>query len=159
MFSLFRKKQLPREDLVTSELYNENTFYKKFIADLQNCKKEIIIESPFITRYRMKLLYPIFVKLVIKGIKIYIITRNPLEHEGKYIFESEYEIRRFESICVQVLLCKGNHHRKLAIIDREFLWEGSLNILSQTNSREIMRCIKSREITSEMINFLKFNFS
>ena len=34
-------------------------------------------------------------------------------------------------------MCIGNHHRKLAILDRKVLWEGSLNILSQTRSREI----------------------
>jgi hypothetical protein len=88
-----------------------------------------------------------------------LITRNPLEHGGKYIFESELEIQRFESTGIHVLLYEGNHHRKLAIIDREVLWEGSLNILSQINSREIMRRISSRDITSEMINFLKFNFN
>ncbi len=78
----------------------------------------------------MKQLYPFFSKLMKKGIRIYIITRSPFEHESKYLFESEFEIQRFENTGIQVLLCDGNHHRKLAIIDREILWEGSLNILS-----------------------------
>jgi len=56
---------------------------------------------------------------------------------------------------VQVLLCVGNHHRKLAILDRKILWEGSLNILSQTHSREIMRRIDSSKLTGEMFKFLK----
>ncbi len=155
MFSFLNKKQSLRNDLVTSELYNEHTFYRKFISDLQHCRSEVIIESPFITSYRMKYLYPIFSKLVQKEIKIYIITRNPLEHDGKYVFESEREIQRFENLGIQVLLCHGNHHRKLAILDREILWEGSLNILSQKNSREIMRRIESKELTINMLYFLK----
>jgi len=56
---------------------------------------------------------------------------------------------------VQVLLCTGNHHRKLAILDRNILWEGSLNILSQRHSREIMRRIENEELSLEMFNFLK----
>jgi hypothetical protein len=58
---------------------------------------------------------------------------------------------------VQTFLCSGNHHRKLAIIDREILWEGSLNILSQNNSREIMRRIEDAETTQQMFRFLALN--
>jgi len=70
--------------------------------------------------------------------------------------QSEEAIRWCESIGIQVFLCLGNHHRKLAIIDRKILWEGSLNILSQTKSREIMRRIDDKEAALEMFNFLEF---
>ncbi len=40
---------------------------------------------------------------------------------------------------VQVFVCTNNNNRKLAIIDRNALWGGSLNILFQSNSREITR--------------------
>lgn len=86
MFSFFRNKQPIRNDLVTSDLYDENTFYEKFIADFQNCRSELILESPFIMSHRMRILYPIFSKLSGKEIKIYIITRNPLEHEREICF-------------------------------------------------------------------------
>ena len=76
-----------------------------------------------------------------------------LEKNIKY--QSEDAISSFERMGVQVLLCIGNHHRKLAILDRKILWEGSLNILSQTHSREIMRRIENQEFTMEMFNFLK----
>lgn len=69
--------------------------------------------------------------------------------------QSEDAIQWCEALGIQVLLCVGNHHRKLAILDRKILWEGSLNILSQTHSREIMRRIENEEIAAEMFNFLK----
>ena len=140
-----------------SSLYDEKTFYKQFISDLQKCKKEVIIESPFITSNRMKVMYPILANLTVNSIKVYIITRNPVEHKGKYALESELEIQRFENSGIQVLLCDGNHHRKLAFIDREILWEGSLNILSQTSSREIMRRLTGENYTIQMIKFLKYD--
>jgi hypothetical protein len=55
---------------------------------------------------------------------------------------------------VLVLATSNHHHRKLAILDREILWEGSLNILSQSRSREIMRRIKEKKYAQEMFNFL-----
>lgn len=142
---------------MNSSLHDETTFYKAFINDLKNAKREVIIESPFITTERMKLFRPIFKKLINQGIRIYVITRHPHEHSGDYKIQSELEISYFEEIGVQPLLCTGNHHRKLAILDREILWEGSLNILSQVHSREIMRKINDEKYAKEMFSFLKFD--
>lgn len=138
-----------------SELYDENTFYHKFTQDLLHAKKEAIIESPFISSKRMAYLRPIFNKVLKEGVKIYIFTRDPLEHEAVMANQSEAEISGFERIGIQTFICSGNHHRKLAIIDREILWEGSLNILSQAYSREVMRRIHVKQFAVEMFNFLK----
>ena len=157
MGNLFKKNQPPASSLLTSELYDEKTFYNQFISDLKNCTSEVIIESPFITSSRMKILFPFLANLATNGVKIYIITRNPMEHDGRYALESELEIQRFENSGIQVLLCDGNHHRKLAIIDRLILYEGSLNILSQTKSREIMRRIPEEQVVLQTFNFLGFD--
>lgn len=103
----------------------------------------------------MKVLMPIFEKLINREVKIYFITRDPKEHDESMEIQSEEEIRHCEILGIQVLLCVGNHHRKLAILDRKILWEGSLNVLSQTHSREIMRRIESKSVTEEVFNFLK----
>lgn len=138
-----------------SSLYDEKTFYKQFKRDLLRLKSEVVIESPFITTTRMNKLVPIFKKLVNRKIKVYVVTRDPKEHQPPYIKQSELEIQHFEQIGVQVLICLGNHHRKLAIIDRQVLWEGSLNILSHIKSREIMRRIEDENSAKEMFSFLK----
>ena len=70
--------------------------------------------------------------------------------------QSEREIEAMEALGIQVFLCTGNHHRKLAIIDRKILWEGSLNILSQIRSREIMRRLDGGGFAVEMFNYLNF---
>lgn len=143
--------------LPSSQLHDEKTFYQTFLRDLEGCTKEIIIESPYITTERMRTFDRIFKKLLKKNVKIYIITRDPKEHELGMEIQSEDAITWCEMIGIQVLLCVGNHHRKLAILDRNILWEGSLNILSQTYSREIMRRIKGQELSLQMFNFLKFS--
>lgn len=138
-----------------SRLCDEKSFFKIFRKDLEQVQNEVIIESPFITTVRMNSLSPTLQKLVQRGVKVYVVTRDPKEHKSPYREQSELEIQHFEQIGVQVLVCKGSHHRKLAIIDREILWEGSLNILSQSKSREIMRRIEGDEYAMEMFNFLK----
>lgn len=141
--------------LLKSRLYDETTFYETFIRDLKRCKKEVIVESPYITCQRMALLESVFQKLIKRGIKVFVITRSPNEHSQDLARQAELEISIFEEMGVQVLLCAGNHHRKLAFIDRKILWEGSLNILSQGWSREIMRRIEGEKLTIQMFRFLK----
>lgn len=138
----------------SSQLFDEKTFYQTFLRDLESCRSEVIIESPYITNERMRTFDRIFQKLLKKNIKIYVFTRDPAEHSTFMESQSENVIEWCETVGIQVLLCTGNHHRKLAILDRKILWEGSLNILSQTNSREIMRRIENEELTIQMFDFL-----
>lgn len=140
-----------------SRLYDEKTFYQAFRRDLEGCRSEVIIESPYITSKRAEMLIPIFDALLSNGVKIYVMTRDPQEHEENMEIQSEEAISLFERMGVQVLLCIGNHHRKLAILDRKILYEGSLNILSQNHSREIMRRIDSKDLALEIFNFLKLD--
>lgn len=139
-----------------TKLYNEKTFYRQFIKDLVRADHKVIIESPFITTSRMELLYPVFVRLLARQIMVYLITRDPVDHDDEFMRDqSTNEILQCKELGVNVSLLKGHHHRKLAIIDSDILWEGSLNILSFSNSREIMRRIEGEKYVREMQNFLK----
>jgi len=147
----------PAPEMLTSLLYDESTFYQAFMRDLKKCKKEVIIESPFITSSRMETFYPIFKGILDRGIKIHIITRDPSDHDEIIRYQATNEILFATEMGVNVLLLKGNHHRKLAIIDRKISWEGSLNILSQSNSKEIMRRIESKSMVEELIKFVRID--
>ena len=144
----------PSADLLTSKLFDEKTFYKTFIQDLGECTKEVIIESPYITCSRMEIFKPVFKKLLNKKVKIFLITRDPIEHDEHIRHQAANEMLECKEMGVNIILLRGNHHRKLAILDRKILWEGSLNILSQTYSQEIMRRIESKELAKQMYNFL-----
>lgn len=153
---LFTKREHIQE-VSFSTLYNESTFYKQFIEDLFQAEEEVIIESPFISTKRLNMLAPVFEKLVENNIQVFIITRDPLENDPVMAEYAEKGIRYFEKLGVQVLIIKGGHHRKLAMIDRKIIWEGSLNILSQTKSSEFMRRLQSVELTDELFKFLQFD--
>lgn len=141
--------------MFNTSLFDETTFYKKFGQDLLHAEREVVIESPFITNDRTLTLCPIFEKLVALGIKVYVITRDPRKHLPVMRKHAEEVIDYFERIGVQVFITTNNHHRKLAILDREILWEGSLNILSQSDSKEVMRRIEGDGHAKKMFDFLK----
>jgi len=143
-------------ELLTSQLYDEQTFYRTFIRDLGTCTSEAIIESPFITSNRVASLLPIFGKMRSRGIKITVITRHPAEHAAPYDTQAAHAVDCLLDLGVQVIYM-GSHHRKLAIFDRRLLWEGSLNILSQNDSCEIMRRVESDCLARQMIHFVGFD--
>lgn len=152
MFNLLRRNKIDPTDLLASTLFDENTFYWAFMRDLGFCRSEAVIESPFITSNRVASLLPIFGKMRSRGVRLTIITRDPSQHDAPFDAQAERAIDILLDQGVHVIYM-GNHHRKLAIIDRKLLWEGSLNILSQNDSCEIMRRIQSQPLAEQMMGF------
>lgn len=142
-------------NLFPSNLYDQNTFYGAFLKDLCHAKSLIIIETPFITKRRMQQLFPILNKLRAKKIRIIVNTKPFNEHEQIYREQAIWAVGVMQDVGIDVLFTSG-HHRKLAIID-DILWEGSLNILSQNDSCEIMRRIKSKNLVNTMISFTRIS--
>jgi hypothetical protein len=92
-------------------------------------------------------------KLVGRGVMVIVNTKPLNEHDGVLYIMAEEGVRALQACGVTVLMTVG-HHRKLAIVDNDILWEGSLNILSQSDSCEIMRRIQSEIITEKTVNYL-----
>ncbi len=138
----------------TKSLYDETSFYPAFTRDLRLATREIYIESPFITSNRVASLLPIFVKMCSRNIRVTINTRPPEEHDDQYRAIAQDSVAALQGMSVQVLYT-GGLHRKLAVVDRKILWEGSLNILSQHDSCELMRRTGSEELCKEVLSFIK----
>jgi len=153
----FTRNSVSSTALLDSTLYDETTFYDRFAKDLKRCQHEVIIESPFITTRRINLLLPALQKLKAKHVKITINTRDPETHGDQYMQrEAREALSKLQHMGIHVLFT-GGHHRKLAIIDRLILYEGSLNILSQNDSCEIMRRIESVQLAWQMARFVKID--
>jgi phosphatidylserine/phosphatidylglycerophosphate/cardiolipin synthase-like enzyme len=151
---LIRRSKDQSPDLLTSKLYNEDTFYPVFLKDLNNCGSELIVECPFITNRRLHQLLPTLQQLKACKVRIVVNTRDPQEHdEGYYRGEAHRALASLQRLGVHVLYTEG-HHRKLVILDRKVLYEGSLNVLSQNNSSEVMRRIESVQLAWQMVRFI-----
>jgi len=153
LLGIFQRRKVPPDNLLTSRLYSERNFYYAFVNDLRHCNQELIIESPFVTSSRMAKLLPVLRQLRRRGVKITVNTRDPTEHVFPWSYQAREAIRELQQMGVRVLYA-GGHHRKLAVIDKRVLWEGSLNILSNNGTCEFMRRIESKELAEEMVWFL-----
>lgn len=105
----------------------------------------------------MNQLLPTLEKLKARKVRIVVNTRDPHEHDEGYHREDAHRaIAKLQHAGVHVLYT-GGHHRKLVIVDRKILYEGSHNVLSQNNSAEVMRRIESTQLAWEMIRFVGFD--
>lgn len=138
--------------LSISRLYDQNTFYDAFLYDLRHAKLRVIIESSFITERRMLALFPALQRLRKRNVHIVINTKPFEEHEAGYREQAIWAVEVMQDSGIDILFTNG-HHRKLAIIDDDILYEGSLNILSQNDSCELMRRIRSKELVKETLRF------
>lgn len=140
-------------------LYNEKTFYRYVIKDMLAAKKEVIIYSPFVSKFRTDFLKETIEKLRERNIEIFIFTR-PIEistYDTIIQDQIQVALNRYEELGVNVCYLPGYIHEKVAIIDREILWEGSLNILSQKASREMMRRIENENSALEVVKYLSLS--
>lgn len=151
MLKLFRRNQSVPSGHV--QMYDQDSFYRAFEDDLRFAQDQVVIESPFITTKRINALLPMFSRLRNRGVSIVINTRDPIEHDADYEAQARSAVAALQSIGVEVLYT-ARHHRKLAIIDKTIVWNGSLNILSQIDSCEIMWRTSSVELADKLLGFI-----
>ena len=136
-----------------SGLYDQSTFDKQFLKDIARTRSSLVIESPFIRVSRVVQLIPVIAKLRRRGVSVIINTRSPEEHDDMYETQATDAITMLQNLGVTVLFTV-KHHRKIAVIDREVFYEGSLNILSYYDSCEIMRRTVSSSEAEVLLRFI-----
>ena len=151
---MFRLKKANNKDLLRSQLSSERTFYKAFIKDLKSAESSVIVENPYLTERRALQFSKLFSKLKKRGTKVRIYTRLPNHHNKTLEIQAWKAILVLRHSGVKVKLCSDLRHRKLAVIDEEVLWEGSMNILSQNRSCEIIRRTESEELSKQLLKFI-----
>lgn len=151
-----RRKLRGGDGLLSSSLLDQDKFYAAFVNDLARTRHEVVVESPFLSFRRVNYLSPELCRLIRRNVNVIVNTKPPEELDGDFAVQAQKCIAMLQELGVKVCVT-GGHHRKLAIIDRQILYEGSLNILSQNDSCEVMRRICSEQLAAQMINFIGIN--
>ena len=125
-------------------------------ADLRIARKSVIIESPFLRTARAERFIPIFHRLKKRGVATLLNTKPLEEHDEIYKLQAQKSLILLQFAGVDVLFTV-KHHRKLAIIDKEIIYEGSLNIFSYRDSCEIMRRTTSVLEAEMLMDFIGLN--
>jgi phosphatidylserine/phosphatidylglycerophosphate/cardiolipin synthase-like enzyme len=124
---------LNKRPINEGESFSDVEFWPAFLNDLCQIKEELIIFSPFLTTLRIGKLHNYFIELISKGIKIFIIIKSPNQQPANMRSDSIQAINFLKSLGI-IVKFRENMHEKIALIDREIKWVGSLNRSSDQNT-------------------------
>jgi superfamily I DNA and/or RNA helicase len=134
---------------VSGELYTERNFWARFLQDTKRVRQRLIILSPFVSIRRSGMFMDYFRAMIGRGVEIRVYTRPVNQQISEMASQSEIVVTQFRSIGVNVIE-RRNMHQKVAILDNDVAWEGSLNILSHRDSGEQMRRFTGQSAIEEI---------
>lgn len=136
-----------------SNSFDSESFWAIFRSDLASARSRVLLQSPFVSTRRLRDLLSSMGLLVKRRVTICLFVQEPrfwnASRQGlsrdtvSRLDELKENLDILEDMRIHVNLEEGIH-AKLAVIDESVLWEGSLNILSHTNTLEQMRRITDR---------------
>lgn len=129
-------------------------FWPAFLADLDGAKKSVIIMSAFVAERRAALLMLRFESLLKRKVQISLHCKPPAEQPS-----ADFAATFFSS-CSKLgitVVQKAKMHEKIAIIDDQILWQGSLNILSQNKSSEHMLRLEAPQAVQDVVQKLELS--
>jgi hypothetical protein len=125
--------------------FSEGTFYPAFFKDLAEVCESIVIFSPFVTKRGTSRWIDSFRAALTRGVKIRILTRPPHEFGGCTTKEVAELVHALRNLGITIDL-RSKMHEKIAILDGRILWNGSLNILSHSDTYESMLRLDSKSL-------------
>lgn len=141
-----RPASLNLNEVHNLSFFNESTFYPAFRADMRRARNRLVIYSPFIHSNRLSDLMGDLRNAVDRGIKVYVVTRK-VSRENRQL---QTLIGELADVGVEVIQV-DKLHEKLAFIDEDVAWAGSLNILSHQSSTEHMMRFTNKQLVSTLM--------
>ncbi|MGQ0555999.1 MAG: AAA domain-containing protein [Nitrospiraceae bacterium] len=136
-------------------LHSEQSFYPALAADLSRATSSLVIFSAFATPEGLYRWFPLFSECLQRGVKVRIVTRTLDNQTGSEANKEELvgliPLLRQSGIVFEM---RPLPHEKVIVIDDETVWHGSLNMLSQNKSNEVMTRTVSRSFAKEMLSML-----
>jgi hypothetical protein len=127
---------------------DEKEFWLAFGSKLRTAETRIIIESPFVWGPRLADMVVVLSAAINRGVSVCVFLQQPKDWSQHPENDSTRRLNSFvkelRGIGVHVTL-RAKRHVKLAVIDEEHLFEGSLNSMSHGTGGERMRQWKDRD--------------
>jgi len=125
-----------------AQFLTEGTFYPRFTEDLNSAKSSILIFSPFLTKRGTNRWIDLLRFAISRGVRVRLVTRPPGDQGGMLDDGLPEVVKHIRGLGIPVDY-RARIHEKIAIIDEEILWHGSLNIFSQRDTTESMLRLRS----------------
>jgi DNA polymerase III delta prime subunit len=131
-------------------LFGQKDFDTVFRADIEQAHSSVVIFSGFVTPERVGSYGDLFRSKILEGVKFRCVTRPP-QYNGSIPVDRGREALDYLEGIGAAVDCRREIHQKIAIIDSNVVWFGSLNPLSHTaRTDEVMMRAVAPGFASEL---------
>lgn len=134
-------------------IYESGNFIEKFLGDINETDKSILIVSPSLSRARITMVKKYLDSKNMADIKVKIITK-PIQ---KYKEISKSTVTKVVNELAQIgceIIFKEDVYQKFGIIDERVVWYGNIHLLGYGQESETIMRIDSIEIAEELRQIL-----
>ena len=133
--------------------YNQESFHDAFREDLLRAQSHVLLLSPFMAIKRATYYYAYLEDAIRRNCRVVVCSKPEHEVTGDLRDDHSRIVAALEQIGAQFRSRPGMHE-KVAIVDDDILWSGSLNILSHNSTTELMHRMEVAEVVVEVIEEL-----
>lgn len=139
-----------QERLQINSIFDKESYQTVYESDLLQANKEIVISSPGINKDMVKWTLDLIKVRQIAGVKVKVITMSAESYPENRIKITSQLIEELVQSGVSVRL-NSSMHEHFAVIDKEIVWYGSLNLLSRGKEDDNLIRVQSTEIAAELL--------
>ena len=131
-------------------IYDPDNYSETYWEDLEEATENVVISSPFLSAAKVNKTIKILGKLYEQGVKVTIVTWDA----GSYKYGED---KNRNTLLQKLTECGFNMVyvkdccRHYAIIDKEIVWYGNMNLLSKENPEDNLMRVESTEIADELL--------
>jgi hypothetical protein len=131
------------------QVFDDETFYAAFVADLNQARGQVLIMSSYLTTRQLERVQKPIVDCVARNVRVCVFLQEDRYWKQRKEFpkprlrDTEDAIQKLESMGVHVTLLK-RVHVKIIVVDEDIYWFGTMNILSHFDTIEEMQRSRNR---------------
>lgn len=134
----------------TNAIFDSDSYISVFERDIEEAGMEIVISSPGINERGVQRNIKTLGERHDAGVKITLLTLPGDGYPKERIEKTKELIAELMGLGVTVQE-KSGMHEHFAVIDREIVWYGSVNLLSNAKEEDNLMRVKSKEIAQELL--------
>lgn len=134
----------------TNAIFDSDSYMSVFERDLVEANAEIVISSPGVGARSIRRMLKGLGERHDEGVKITLLTLPADGYPKERIEKTKELLTELTEVGVAVMEKPGIHEH-FAVIDREIVWYGSVNLLSNAKEEDNLMRVKSKEIAQELM--------
>lgn len=135
-------------------IYGKEDYQRVFDKDIECANESIIISSPGLNQKNINNYLKLFQSRMKENVSITILTLDPITYPQNMIEKTDRLVQSLKKNAINVII-SSSLYKYYAIIDKEIVWYGHMNLLSNIKVHDYMMRIQNHQLIYELLKETK----